>query len=198
MRNTKQHQKGFSIIELMIAMTLGMMLITAVISIFLSSNKNFSQNDRYARLQENGRFALRLVTKELTMANFWGGMTEPSDIDTTIPLGAQCNLQLDTSNDFLVADNVTASAASTLSGGCVASGTFQPFTDMFVIKHVAGKGYSQTEVANMKPGAPYVITNGSTGRLRVHTPGDATTEPSGTCRFSLVLIPMAINPPICM
>lgn len=187
MRNIKLHQKGFSLIELMIAMTLGMMLVTAVISIFLSSNKNFNQNDRYARLQENGRFALRLVTKELTMANFWGGMTEPGDIDTTIPLGTQCNLQLDTSSGFLVVDNVTAATASTLTGGCVASGTFQPFTDMFVIKHVAGKGYQQSEIASMKPNVPYVITNGSTGRLRVYGSGNKDT-PTGNERAFQYLV----------
>jgi len=179
MKTSQNNLKGFSLIELMIAMTLGMLLVTAVISIFLSSNKNFKQNDRYARLQENGRFALRLVTKELTLASFWGGMSEPSDIDTTVPLGTQCNLLLDTSNGFLVADNVNASTASTLSGGCINSATFQPFTDMFVIKHVAGRGYTPGEP--LKPNTPYVITNGSTGRLRVFGSGSNDT-PTGNER----------------
>lgn len=180
MKHVNNHQKGFSLIELMIALTLGMMLVTAVISIFLSTNKNFNQNDRYARLQENGRFALRLVTKELTMANFWGGMIDPSDIDTTVPLGAQCNLLLDTSNSFVVINNVTAADASTLSGGCITAGTFQPFTDLFVIKHVAGKGYLPGEA--LKANTPYVITNGSSGRLRVYDPGNSDTQPNGNER----------------
>lgn len=175
-------KKGFSLIELMISMTLGMLLITAVISIFLTSNKNFNQNDRYARLQENGRFAMRQISKELTMANFWGGMTEPGDIDTTIPIGAQCNLQLDTSNGFLIANNVDAATASSLSGACISSATFQPFTDLIVIKHAAGKGILPANAAlEMKPNTPYVITNGSSGRLRV-TGSSPDAKPTGNER----------------
>lgn len=180
MKQIKHTQKGFSLVELMISIMLGLMLLTAVISVFLSSNKNFSQNDRYARLQENGRFALRLVTKELTMANFWGGMIDPSDIDTSVALGTQCNITLDTANGFLVGNNVTAANASTLSGSCIAAGTFQPFTDLFVIKRVAGKGYLPGEA--LKANTPYVITNGSSGKLRVYDSGNSDTQPSGNER----------------
>lgn len=60
MRLVKYQSRGFSIIELMIALTVGLILMAGLVTVFDTvSNMNRMQNG-LARLQENGRFAVTL------------------------------------------------------------------------------------------------------------------------------------------
>ena len=65
-------QKGFSLVELMVSITIGLILLAGVLSIFFSSRVTFSTNERTARLQENGRVALDLVTHDIRSAGYQG------------------------------------------------------------------------------------------------------------------------------
>lgn len=65
-------QRGLSLIELMISITLGLLLTAAVIQVFLSSRGVFRTQDSMSRLQENGRFAVDFMTRDIRMAGFIG------------------------------------------------------------------------------------------------------------------------------
>jgi len=53
--------RGLSLIELLVAITLGLLLTAGMIQLFNSSKVTFQANDGIARVQENGRFALELL-----------------------------------------------------------------------------------------------------------------------------------------
>ena len=57
-------QKGFSLVELMVSVTIGLILLAGVVSIFVSSRVTFSTNERTARLQENGRIVVMFCAFE--------------------------------------------------------------------------------------------------------------------------------------
>ena len=63
-------QRGFSLIELMIAMTIGLLLMTALSQLFITSKRNFSATDDSARIQENIRFATQVLTRHLRLAGY--------------------------------------------------------------------------------------------------------------------------------
>lgn len=65
-------QRGLSLIELMISITIGLILLAGVLSIFLSSKVTYFTNEKTARLQENGRVALDLVTHDVRAAGYMG------------------------------------------------------------------------------------------------------------------------------
>ncbi len=75
-----QHAKGFTLIELMISLLLGLLLTGGIISVFIEGKRNFVQDDEVSRVQENGRYALRLLSREIGMAGFFGGVPDSSDI----------------------------------------------------------------------------------------------------------------------
>ncbi|MBA6414311.1 PilW family protein [Parahaliea sp. F7430] len=60
-------------LELLVAMVLGLLLSAALIVVYLESKRNFLIEDEMARMQENGRFALSLLSRELSLANFFAG-----------------------------------------------------------------------------------------------------------------------------
>ncbi len=65
-------QQGMSLIELMVAMGLGVFLILGVINVFLSNKDSTQVENSLARLQENGRIALDLLVSDIRDANYIG------------------------------------------------------------------------------------------------------------------------------
>jgi type IV pilus assembly protein PilW len=61
LRARRQH--GFSLIELMVAITIGMILTMLIGQIFINSRMVFSSTDSLGRLQENARYALSVLTR---------------------------------------------------------------------------------------------------------------------------------------
>ena len=51
-------QRGFTLIELMIAMLIGVFLMAGIIQIFISAKQGYRLQENLSRLQENGRFAM--------------------------------------------------------------------------------------------------------------------------------------------
>ncbi len=63
-------ERGFSIVELMIALVLGLILLGGVIQVFLSSRQTYSANEAMSRMQENGRFALEFMARSARLAGY--------------------------------------------------------------------------------------------------------------------------------
>ena len=65
-------QSGMSLIELMVAMILGIFLMLGAVTVFNQSRSTYRAAEGLARLQEVGRLAMDVVESDLRMANFWG------------------------------------------------------------------------------------------------------------------------------
>ncbi len=65
-------QRGFGLIELMVSMLLSLLLLAGVIAIFISSRTTYERTDQLSRLQENGRFALDTIVRDLRSAGYTG------------------------------------------------------------------------------------------------------------------------------
>ncbi len=77
-----QRISGFSLIEMMIAMTIGLMIIGALMGVILSAGSSNKANDRSSELQSNGRYALEVLKRDIQVAGYYdltgtGGKTEP-------------------------------------------------------------------------------------------------------------------------
>lgn len=60
----RHRQQGLSLIELMIAMVLGLLVVGAILQLFLGSRVTQMSNEALARVQENGRFSMELLKAE--------------------------------------------------------------------------------------------------------------------------------------
>lgn len=61
-------RRGMSLIELMVALTLGLLLIAGVIQLFTGTRMTYMSNESLARVQENGRFALEVLRQPTRQA----------------------------------------------------------------------------------------------------------------------------------
>ncbi|MHB1331032.1 MAG: PilW family protein [Sulfuriferula sp.] len=81
-------QRGFSLVELMVAMTLGLIVLGAVGYLYLGSRQTFRTTDAVARIQENARFALQTMAYDVRMAGYVGcaGLgTQTKSIANSLP-----------------------------------------------------------------------------------------------------------------
>lgn len=68
----KNNQSGLSLIELMIAMVLGLILLAATIQIFLSTKQSYRLSEAHAILQDNARVALEIMSRDIRSAGYTG------------------------------------------------------------------------------------------------------------------------------
>lgn len=64
--------RGYSLVELMIAMALGLVILLVVSEIFIKNSATRNEIEKSGRQIENGRFAIQLLTDEIANAGFAG------------------------------------------------------------------------------------------------------------------------------
>lgn len=69
-------QRGFTIIEIMVAMTLSLILMAGILSVLYSSKVTYYENERVARLQENMRAGMEIILRDLRGSGY-PGCTRP-------------------------------------------------------------------------------------------------------------------------
>ena len=76
--------RGFGLVELMIAITIGLILLGGIGYVYLGSQQTFRTQDDFSRIQENVRYALDQVGMDVRMAGY-SGCVNLSSIDPANP-----------------------------------------------------------------------------------------------------------------
>jgi type IV pilus assembly protein PilW len=76
---------GFSLIELMIAMTIGLILLTVLATLFDQTNSGRNALERVTRLTENSRFAADVIGDDIRHAGFYGNFMPPTNTNYLDP-----------------------------------------------------------------------------------------------------------------
>jgi len=71
--------RGMTLVELMVSITIGLIILAAVSTLFVNSKRTYTAQDRQARLQENARFAMQFIIKDIRLVGYYGCL---SDINT--------------------------------------------------------------------------------------------------------------------
>lgn len=81
----RQQQAGFSMVELMIAVALGIILSWAILDVTLNSSRVSREVELTSEMVENGRYLTKLLNSELQLAGFFGRLEEYSSGATAQP-----------------------------------------------------------------------------------------------------------------
>ncbi len=93
-----KHQDGFSLVELLVALVLGLVVSAAAIQIFASNKGTYRLENSLSRLQENGRFIVDQMISDLRMAGYNGCLSRGAGV----PIGDITPAAIATSNDFVM------------------------------------------------------------------------------------------------
>jgi type IV pilus assembly protein PilW len=82
---TKCKQEGFTLVELLVSLSIGLVLLAGVMSVFVGMRTTSTETSSYGELQENGRFAISLLSEDLLRQNFFGDFNLPFDSPAITP-----------------------------------------------------------------------------------------------------------------
>lgn len=74
----RRSQVGFSLVELMISLVIGLIVLGALVALFVNNSSTRRELDRSADVLENGNYALNLLRDELSLAGFYGTLATVS------------------------------------------------------------------------------------------------------------------------
>src|SRR5437879_7366528 len=63
---------GLTLVELLVAMTIGLVLIVGATQVYVDSHAAYAVNETTARLQENARYAMSVLEPDIRMSGYWG------------------------------------------------------------------------------------------------------------------------------
>lgn len=144
-------QRGLSLIELMVSLAISMIVMLALITLYVNSNRNSVEQARTSLLIDDGRAAMALMSDDLMHAGFWAGykpafqdltfLTAPPDLDIPASTGfsppdpclpySQWN-----SRHVLALLAIPVEARTTLPAGC-GTAVPQPVadSDVLIVRH---------------------------------------------------------------
>jgi type IV pilus assembly protein PilW len=150
-------QSGLTLIELMIAMVIGVFLLMGTMTVFTQSRTNFRVADSIARLQENARFAIDTIEPDLRLARFWGRNADPAKVVPVIPVAVvvTCDTVADdaatytawvlrVTDEIAAVDDTSGYANAALGIPCAPATVAQPDSDALVVRHASGQPIAPT------------------------------------------------------
>ena len=73
-------QRGFSILELMISLLLGLVVVAGIVQLFVGNSRTYEIVTAQSRLQENARYTFEFLTEAARDAGYFGCAPEPEFI----------------------------------------------------------------------------------------------------------------------
>jgi type IV pilus assembly protein PilW len=168
-------QTGLSLVELMIALTIGLLLLAGLTMIFVNSSEANRELQKTAQQIENGRYASDILTQNLHHAGFYGrlhsfadppALPDPcyTDNDTTVyesALGRPVQ-------GFRAADLATRADISGTTcddKGLLTNANLRPGSDVLVVRRASTKALTGASTAN----DVYLQATGVIGKVRLGT-----------------------------
>jgi len=166
-RAPRRHAAGLSLPELMVALAIGMMLVLAAISLLLAVRAVYLLHDDRARLEENGRFALELISRAVRQAGHrdWG-------VAGSGAAALQPVTGLDARSLRDAADGIAGPYGSTVNGSDVLALRFEG----------SGEGGGDGAIQNCA-GAAVGADGGQGGWSIFYIANDAGGEPELRCKY---------------
>lgn len=168
-RQSRRRQAGLSIVELMVALAIGLFILVGLVSIFVTSNRTYLDLNRAGQQIENGRFAVQLLSDDISLAGFFGRFASPLAAPGLLPdpcvttdmaaLRAAAALPL---------QGYDAPGASPLA--CIPAANHRPGTDILVVRRTDSQ---------MAAGDSATIPGGALVATQVYLQANADPNNSG-------------------
>ncbi|MEL7296712.1 MAG: PilW family protein [Pseudomonadota bacterium] len=78
---TKRHALGLTLVELLISMTIGLLLLGALLQVLVLHSRQFADSEALAELQDQASAAIRFLRRDIALAGHWGMLASATHID---------------------------------------------------------------------------------------------------------------------
>ncbi|HEX8989723.1 MAG TPA: PilW family protein [Rhodocyclaceae bacterium] len=164
-------QHGFSLVELMISLTIGLFLMAGVTALIVWQSGNRNELDKSSRQIENGRYAIELLADDIEHAGFYGSFWPPANTTTFTVL----NQNTDAAADPCSTTDHTADLGTAGNFGWINNSTTAPTVPVPIYGYAGAATAPVSCLANYQPNTPVIVV-----RRAATTPLAATSAVAGT------------------
>lgn len=154
-------QRGFSLVELMIGLTIGLLILTVLSSLLVNNSKARVDLDQSMQQVENGRYAMQMLGDELRQAGFYGEGQIAGSAPASLP--DPCKMTVADMTAALPLP-VQGYPLATSIPSCLSSANVATGQDILVIRRALT---STVTLANLGPTGTYIQTVGTKSVLDV-------------------------------
>lgn len=132
-----KQQSGFSLVELMVAITIGLIMMVALGSLLLNITRSNSEMAKTNLQIENGRFAMQILQNDAIHAGFWGRLSDATAFNAAVAIPNPCLASASWNAAYhqnLLAIPVQGFADGSTLSSCNVSGVLTS-SDVLVVSH---------------------------------------------------------------
>ncbi len=137
--NSPYTQRGLSLVELMIGITIGLIVLLAVTSLYVTTVRGSSDTLRIARLNQDLRTVVELMRNDIRRAGYWANATSDLDSSSNNNPFMAAGADVDASTAGCILFTYDSQGDSTLDDGSSST-----VNDRFGFKHNATDGTVET------------------------------------------------------
>lgn len=110
----RSRQSGFTIVEVLVALSIFLLILMGIMQVFEPSNLAYQTSQRKLNVQQNGRVAMDLMTRQIRMAGYF-----PENIDTNVANDQANSVEIATDRALAVAGDLDGTGASSTFFFCL-------------------------------------------------------------------------------
>jgi len=192
-------QRGLSLVELMISITIGLLILSALATLFVNQSKTRTELDKSNRLIDNGRYAVEVLSENLRLAGFYGERELAvtgiiNDPCTTTPTNPSVTEMRDALGLHVAGYDASGVVATIASPPCgLTSAELKPGSDILVLRRadttsipvasaVGGTHYIQLSNCKYDLATSVISKTPSEFNLRQHDCTSTSTLPAANVR----------------
>lgn len=155
----RSRNAGFSLVELMVAIVIGLILVAGVIQLFVNNQQVSRVHEAQSRLQESGRYAMSILMENIEKAGYLGCATRSN---------VTVFNALNTPNDFLWNLSQPIQGNEATGGNWTPAldnmPTAEPGNDVITVRVIEPPEIRvETHTPSTPPGSSEIVVNGGTG-----------------------------------
>ncbi len=187
---------GFSLIELMLAMTIGLLILAGLTTVFVNSSQSYAELRKTSEQIENGRYAIEYLAQDIRHAGFYGEFSALPDAPATLPdpcTAPTPGVVSSTQNTDLAypvqgypaASFITSASVPTncATSALIAAANLMAGSDILVVRRADSSALpvTATTSASAVANAVYIQTAPNDAQIQLGTGGaiDFTMDPAG-------------------
>lgn len=148
-----------SLVEVMVALVIGLALAGAAILIYTNSKHVFGVHVNITNIQENGRNVMHIMQEDVRLAGYWGLNYQPSTIEHVEPIQVDNECTVGWLMDVTKSVDVLNNSNSEYSS-CIPDRDYEPGTDILVVRRASSDPVAPDDIV---AGNLYLLTSLTSG-----------------------------------
>lgn len=150
--------RGFSLVELMIAMTIGFIILAGVGFLYLESRQSFRSIENLSRMQEGARYALEVMARDIRMAGYRGCASSSVAVHNVLNKSTESAYNFDSPMNGYDGGAAGWAPALPSDTGGLSGLNIRPGTDAIIVRSAFGSGTTVTKQPGLNSSADLQVT----------------------------------------